>query len=71
MKNNSLFIFYCVLLSAIVDQYIEYTKMHGMSDIKLRRLMLYQDLSNINQSLKNIFDAVKISNRNKTSQNVI
>jgi hypothetical protein len=53
MKNNSLFTFYCIVLSAFVEQYIEYTKMHGMSDIKLRRLMLYQDLSNNNnQSLK-------------------
>jgi hypothetical protein len=49
MKNSSLFIFYCIILSAFVGQYIEYTKMHGMSDIKLRRLVLYQDLSNINQ----------------------
>ena len=39
--------------------------MLGMRDIKLRRLILYQDLSNINQSLNNLFNAITISNRNK------
>ena len=30
------FVCYCVILSAFVDLYTEYMKMHGMSNIKFR-----------------------------------
>jgi hypothetical protein len=38
------FVFYCTLLNAFVGQYIEYTKMHNVSDIKFQcRLRLKCD----------------------------
>ena len=45
--------------------------MHGISDIKLRRLILYQDISNIIPSLSNLYKALTKVNRNQTSLNKI
>jgi len=45
--------------------------MHGMSEIKLRRLILYQNLSKIIPSLNKVSIAQKKNKQKQTSQNKI